>query len=393
MTTKNNDMKNFIRIASAAMLLAFLSACGSGAKDEKGSLTDKKTKLEKLRSDKDKLDAEIKELEEEIAKIDTSAVLNKGKLVAAMPITDQNFEHYIDLQGHVDADNVYYVTPRGGPAQVKALYIKKGDVVKKGQLLAKLDDAVQLKQLQQLKTQLAYAEDISRRQKNLWDQGIGTEVQLKNAENSVNNLKDQINTTVAGWEMTNVRSDVNGYVEQLNLKVGETFVGMAGTTPQIMIVNSSALKVVTEVPENYLGKIKKGTPVKIELLDVNLELNSIISLMNQTIGLNSRSVVTEAKIPYNPNVHINQVAQVRIKDYANPHAIVIPLTVMQTDEKGKYVYVMETENGRKVARKKTIQAGEIYGDNIEVKGGLKIGDQVITEGFQTLYDGQIVKTS
>jgi membrane fusion protein (multidrug efflux system) len=393
MTTKNNDMKNFIRIASAAMLLAFLSACGSGAKDEKGGLTDKKTKLEKFRSDRDKLDAEIKELEEEIAKIDTSAVQNKGKLVAAMPITEQNFEHYIDLQGHVDADNVYYVTPRGGPAQVKALYIKKGDVVKKGQLLAKLDDAVQLKQLQQLKTQLAYAEDISRRQKNLWDQGIGTEVQLKNAENSVNNLRDQINTTVAGWEMTNVRSDVNGYVEQLNLKVGETFVGMAGTTPQIMIVNSSALKVVTEVPENYLGKIKKGTPVKIELPDVNLELNSIISLMNQTIGLNSRSVVTEAKIPYNPNVHINQVAQVRIKDYANPHAIVIPLTVMQTDEKGKYVYVMETENGRKVARKKTIQAGEIYGDNIEVKRGLKIGDQVITEGFQTLYDGQIVKTS
>jgi multidrug efflux pump subunit AcrA (membrane-fusion protein) len=115
--------------------------------------------------------------------------------------------------------------------------------------------------------------------------------------------------------------------------------------------------------------------------------------MNQTIGLNSRSVVTEAKIPYNPNVHINQVAEVRIKDYTNPHAIVIPLTIMQTDEKGKYVYIMSTENGRKVARKKTIQAGDIYGDNIEVKGGLKVGDQVITEGFQSLYDGQVVTTS
>src|SRR6266513_512784 len=135
MTSKNNDMKNFIRIASAAMLLDLLSACGNGAKDEKGSLTDKKTRLEKLSSDRDKLDAEIKKLEEEIAKVDTSTVLNKGKLVAAMPITDQNFEHYIDLQGHVDADNVYYVTPRGGPAQVKALYIKKGDVGMKGQLL------------------------------------------------------------------------------------------------------------------------------------------------------------------------------------------------------------------------------------------------------------------
>ena len=386
-------MKNVLRIAPVAMLTLLLVACGSGAKDKKGDLTDKKTKLEKLRSDRDKLESEIKKLEEEIAKVDTSSALNKGKLVAAAPVTEQSFEHYIDLQGHVDADNVSYVTPRGMPAQVKALYIKKGDVVRKGQLLAKLDDVVQLKQLQQLKTQLSYAEDIYRRQKNLWDQGIGTEVQLKNAENAVNNLKDQINTTVAGWEMTNVRSDVNGYVEQLNLKVGETFTGMMGTTPQIMIVNSSALKVVTEVPENYLGKIKKGTPVNIQLPDVHLEFNSVISLMNQTIGLNSRSVVTEAKIPYNPNVHINQVAEVRIKDYTNPHAIVIPLTIMQTDEKGKYVYVMSTENGRKVARKKTIQAGDIYGDNIEVKGGLKVGDQVITEGFQSLYDGQVVTTS
>jgi len=393
MANKNYDMKNILSVVLATALFLILFSCGSGAKDEKGSLTDKKVKLEKLKSDKDKLDAEIKSLEEEIAKIDTSAALNKGKLVSVVPLTEQAFEHYIDLQGHVDADNIYYVTPRGGPAQVKAIYINKGDVVRKGQLLAKLDDAVQLKQLQQLKTQLAYAQDIYNRQKNLWDQGIGTEVQLKNAENSVNSLRDQINTATTAWDMTNVRSDVNGYVEQLNLKVGETFIGMAGKVPQIMIVNTSALKVVTEVPENYLDKIRKGTPVNVKLPDANLEFNSVISLMNQTIGLNSRSVVTEAKIPYNSNVHINQVAQVRIKDYANPHAIVVPLTVLQTDEKGKYVFVLETENGKKIARKKTVQVGEIYGNNIEVKGGLQPGDQLITEGFQTLYEGQVVTIS
>ena len=386
-------MNNVLKIVSPLAFVFFGIACGSGAKDEKGTLTDKKAKLEKLKSDRDKLDVQIKSLQEEIAKVDTSASVNAGKLVAAAPVVEQPFEHFIDLQGHVDADNISYVTPRGTPGQVKAIYIKKGDFVKKGQLVAKLDDAVQLKQLQQIKTQLAYAEDIYRRQKNLWEQGIGTEVQLKNAENTVNNLKDQINTTVAGWDMTNVRSDVSGYVEQLNLKVGETFTGMAGTTPQIMIVNSAALKVVTEVPENYLGKIKKGTPVNILLPDVNVQFNSAISLMNQTIGLNSRSVVTEAKIPYNPNVHINQVAQVRIKDYENPHALVIPLTVLQTDENGKYVYVISTENGKRIARKKIVQVGEIYGNNIEVKSGLQAGDQLITEGFQSLYEGQAVTTT
>jgi RND family efflux transporter MFP subunit len=379
-------MKEVLKIVSAAMFILILSACGSGSKDEKGSLADKKTQLEKLNSDKDKLDAEIKKLEEEIAKVDTSSSLNKGKLIAATSITEQAFEHFIDLQGHVDADNISFVTPRGGPAQVKAVYIKKGDFVKKGQPLVKLDDAVQLKQLQGLKTQLAYAEDLYRRQKNLWDEGIGTEVQLKNAENSVNSLKDQINTTVTAWEMTNVKSDVDGYVEQLNLRVGEIFSG----GPQIMVVNTSSLKVVTDVPENYLDKIKKGTPVNIKLPDANLEFNSVISLMNKTIGLNSRSVTTEAKIPYNADVHINQVAEVRIKDYANPKAIVIPLTVMQTDEKGKYVYVVEMENGKKIAKKKNIVAGQIYGDSIEVKSGLNAGDQLITEGFQSLYEGQVV---
>jgi multidrug resistance efflux pump len=217
----------------------------------------------------------------------------------------------------------------------------------------KLDDAVLLKQLEGLKTQKAYAEDIYKRTKNLWDQGIGTEVQLKTAENNVKSLNDQISTLTESWQMTNVRSEVDGYVEQLNLRVGETFSGFAGAVPQVMIVNASTLKVVTDVPENYLDKVKKGTPVNIRLPDVNLEFNSTISLMNQTIGLNSRSVTTEAKIPYNQNVHINEVAQVRIKDYVNSKAIVVPLTTLQTDEKGKYVYVLVTENGKKNSKKKT----------------------------------------
>jgi RND family efflux transporter MFP subunit len=393
MTIKNNHMLQMKQIFFAGLLMLILSACGSAAKDKKPELTDKKAKLEKLKSERTKLDTEIKTLDDEIAKVDTTAAQSKGKLVTITPVTIKPFEHFIDLQGHVDADNIYYVTPRGGPAQVKAVYISKGGFVKKGQLLLKLDDAVQLKQLEQLKTQLSYAEDIYKRTKNLWDQGIGTEVQLKNAENSVNSLKDQINTTVAGWEMTNVRSEVNGYVEQLNLRVGETFAGFSGSAPQIMIVNSSSMKVVTEVPENYLGKIRKGTPVNIKLPDVNLEFNSVVSLMNQTIGLNSRSVITEAKIPYNQSVHINQVAQTRIKDYSNPKAIVIPLTVLQTDENGKYVYVLINENGKKVARKKPVQAGDIYGEQIEIKTGLTVGDQLITEGYQTLYDGQVVTTS
>ena len=380
----------------AAALIAgavTMASCGSGAKDKKGELTDKKVKLEKLKTEKVKIETEIQQLQQEISKAEPGGIIAVApKLVNVTPITTQVFEHFIDLQGRVDADNISYVTPRGLPAQVKALYIKKGDYVRKVQLLMKLDDAVQLQQLEQLKSQLAYAEDIYKRTKNLWDQGIGTEVQLKSAENSVKSIKDQINTLNASWQMTNVRAQVNGYVEQLNLRVGETFSGYAGNTPQVMIVNNATLKVVTEVPENYLAKIKKGTPVKITLPDVGLVFNSTISLISQTIGLNSRAVTTEAKIPYNTNVHINQVAMVSLKDYVNPKAIVIPLTVLQSDEGGKYVFVLTDENGKKIARKKRVIVGDIYGDQIEVKSGLAEGDQLVTQGYQGLYEGQAIVT-
>jgi len=379
-----------ILIAVTAMII---TSCSGGAKDAKGGLNDKKVKLEKLKTEKTKLETEIQTLQQEITKLDPSAGVVAPKLVAVTAVTVQPFEHYIDLQGRVDADNISYLTPRGMPAQVRALYIKKGDYVKKGQSIMKLDDAVQLRQLEGLKTQKAYADDIYKRTKNLWDQGIGTEVQLKTAENNVKSLNDQISTLTESWQMTNVKSEVNGYVEQLNLRVGETFSGFAGNEPQVMIVNSSALKVVTDVPENYLDRVKKGTPVNIKLPDVNLEFNSVISLMNQTIGINSRSVSTEAKIPYKSNVHINQVALVRIKDYVKNNAIVIPLTTLQTDENGKYVYVLATENGKKVARKKQVVVGEIYGEQIEVRSGLNEGDQLITQGYQSLYEGQGVTIS
>jgi multidrug efflux pump subunit AcrA (membrane-fusion protein) len=156
-----------------------------------------------------------------------------------------------------------------------------------------------------------------------------------------------------------------------------------------VIINTSTLKVVTEVPENYVSHIQKGTPVSISIPDAGLELNSSISLINQTVGLNNRSVTTEAKIPYNSKIHINQVAKVRIKDYSNPNAITIPLTALQTEQNKKYVYVVVDEKGKKIARRKYVQAGQIYGEKIEVTG-LSAGDQLITEGFQSLYDGQVV---
>lgn len=380
-----------ILITATAMII---TSCSSGAKEEKGDLNDKKVKLEKLKSDKTKLDTEIKMLEEEIAKLDPASK-NKAKLVAVSPVNQQDFVHYIELQGRVDATDVVVVTPRGMPAQVKELHVKRGDRVQKGQLLMKLDDAIMLQQIEGVKTQLEYAKNIYNRQKNLWDQGIGTEVQLVTAKNSVDQLERQLATLNENWKTSFVYAPISGVADQVNIKVGEIFNGVSAMGPQLQIVNSSGMKVVTDVPENYQTHVKKGSQLLISIPDAGIDsLNAVISVLGVSITSTSRAFTTEAKIPSLPGLRVNQVAHVKIKDYAAPNAITIPVNVVQTDEKGKYVYVAVKEGDVMKARKKQVIVGENFGGLVEIKGNsLTANDVIITEGYQSVYDGQAIVTS
>ena len=386
-------MNKFLMMLTVAIAV-IITSCSGGAKDAKGDLNDKKVKLEKLKTDKSKLDADIKKLEEEIAKADPSARKDRAKLVSAAPVTQQDFTHYIELQGKVDASDIVVVTPRGMPAQVRQIHVKRGDVVKKGQLLLKLDDAIILQQLEGLNTQLEYAKNIYNRTKNLWDQGIGTEVQLITAKNSVDNLDRQVATLKENWKTSFVYAPISGIADIVDIKAGEIFNGVSASGPQIQIVNTSGMKVVTEVPENYQTKVRKGSQLIISIPDAGIDsLNATISVIGASIASTTRGFVTEAKIPSLPGLRLNQVASVKIKDYHSPNAITVPLNVVQTDEHGKYVYVIATEGDVKKARKKSVIIGENFGGVVEIKGNsLLPTDLIITEGYQTVYDGQTVTT-
>jgi len=393
MKYKSRYMQQLKTILTLFFLVA-LAACSSGSKEKKSEVTEKKVKLEKLKTDRTKLDADIKSLEEEIAKLDPAARNDRAKLVSVAPVTQQDFIHYIELQGRVDANNVVVVTPRGTQAQVKQIHVKHGDFVRKGQLLLKLDDAVTLQQLEGLDTQLSYAKNIYNRQKNLWDQGIGTEVQLVTAKNNVDALEKQIATLKENWKTSFVYAPISGIADAVNIKEGEIFSGQSSNGPQIQIVNTSSMKVVTEVPENYQARVKKGSQVKISIPDAGIDsLTSTISVVGASITNTTRAFTTEAKIPSLPGLRLNQVAMVKIKDYNSPNAITVPLNVVQSDENGKYVYVIVKEGGVTKARKKPVIIGENFGGMVEIKANtLSAGDLIITEGYQTVYDGQTVTT-
>ena len=396
-------MRNYLITGLAVVVL--LSSCGSSKKEGSAELNDKKIALEKLKGDKDKVDSKITSLEKEIAKLDTSAAAApKTKLVAIQTLAATDFAHYIELQGRVDAENVSYITPRGGPGQVKAIYVKQGQLVKKGQLLLKLDDAVIQQNvvaarqgLEGIKTQLSYAKNIYQRQKNLWDQGIGTEVQLITAKNNVATLENQLQASQENVKSIQVQSntalvysDVSGVADMVTVKMGELF-GAAGSG-MIKIVNNSLLKVTSNIPENYLGTVGKGSAVIVQMPDVNKTFNTSVSFVGASIDIINRGFVVEAKLPGDPALKPNQIALMKIKDYAAANTIAIPLNTLQNDEKGKFVMVVSTENGKLIARKRVINIGLLSGDLLEVKTGLKAGDMLITEGFSSLYEGQLLTT-
>ena len=383
-------MKNIVKIALFSGSI-FLASCGAKSDEGKSGLTEKKTKLEELKKQQAALTTDIATLQAEIEKIDPSAKPEKPKLVTVAKITPESFTHYIDLQGSIDAEDISYIAPRNGQGGlVKQIFIKKGDFVKKGQSILKLDDAIYLKNLKQAETQLTYAQDLYRRQKNLWDQQIGTELQLVQAKQNVDQMEDQIATIKEQWSMTNIYSDVSGIADEVNVRVGELFTGYMGQTPQIKIVNNSRLKVTAQVPENYLDRVKTGGNMIVTLPDAGTTFNTTISLSGKSIDPNSRSFYVEGKLPSGKNLRPNQVALVKIQDYAAANAISVPVNTLQTDEKGKFVLVAATENGKLFARKKPVTIGQLYDDKIEITSGLQAGEQIITEGFQGLYDGQLL---
>lgn len=401
-------MKKLTHISIAFFAMALMASCGNSSKDDKAGINDKKAALEKLKSEKAKSEAEIAKLQAELEKTD-SATANaaKIKLVNVSPVTTQDFKHYIDLMGKVDADNISYISPRMGPAQVKAVYVTQGQFVKKGQLLLKLDDAIlrqsvtaATQQLEGIKTQLGYAKNLYQRQQNLWKEGIGTEVQLITAKTNVTSLENQlaaagenVKTLQEQLKTANVYSDVSGVADVVAIRVGETFQGMTQAGPQIKIVNTSSLKAVVNVPENYLTRMRRGSPVIITIPDAGKTVNSSLSLISQAIDPTQRGFIAEAKIPYDPILKPSQSAVVKILDYAAANAIVIPVNVVQSDETGKYVFVLSKgSNGKTIAHRVVVTIGEVYGEYVEIRAGLNAGDQLITEGFQNLYEGQGIAT-
>lgn len=374
------------------ILFSLLSSCNKqeDPSPSGNDLAAKNAALAKLKNQQSDLAKKIAVLEAEIIKLDPSKAI-QPKLVSVAEIAPEGFEAYINLQGTVSSENISYAAPRNGMGgYVKELYITEGQTIKKGQLILKLDDQVLRQSIESSKTQLAFAQDLYERTKALWDQKIGTEVQLLNAKNNVDAIKNQIAIQEEQLKTYLVYADQSGIAEIVNLKPGELFTGLGPSGPQIQIVNNNDLSIEVDIPENYATDAKVGAEVLVEIPAVNKTFKTTIDRISQSVNAASVGFTAVCKIPSAAGLKPNMSASVKILSHSNAKAIVIPVNIVQSDEHGKYVYLMAENDGQKTAKKVRVSLGELYADQIEILSGLQSGDKLVTKGYQDLYDGQVI---
>ena len=356
-------------------LVIFLASCGSDQPK------DKKAELEQLKKERTELNAKIDKLQAELGNGQNAAA---AKDVTATTINESVFQNFLEVQGRVDAEDNVEITPEV-PGSVTAVYVKVGQQVSRGQVLAQLDDKVLSQNIAQLQTQLDLATTVFNRQKNLWDQKIGTEVQYLTAKSQKEGLQRQLSGLQSQAAMSKVKSPVSGTVDAMDLKVGQSVA--PGQPTGIRIVNASKLKVVALVAETYAGRVNQGDEVEVLLPDAGDSLKTRISFAAKMIDPVSRGFNVEVKLPSNKKFRPNMVAVLKIVDYENEKALTVPINSIQRSETSEYVFV--AVNGK--AKRTNIKTGKISEGNAEVLSGLKAGDKVITTGFQDLNDGDAVK--
>jgi membrane fusion protein, multidrug efflux system len=362
-----------------------VGACSKNAETPEA----KKEQLAELKKQRDELEGKIKSLEKELnASGNAAASDQKVKDIAVTTVATQNFNHYIDVQGKIDSDKNVQVSPET-PGIIQRVNVQLGDRVRKGQILAELDGSVLAQSIEEVKAQAAFANTMYEKQKGLWDQKVGTEVQYLSAKNNKESLDNRLNTLQRQYAMTKVKSPIDGTVDEVRSKQGEA--AMPGM-PIFRVVNLSEFKVVAEVAEAYFGEINVGDDVLVNLPDAGQDIKGKVTDKTNVIDATNRTFKIEVALKgQNAALRPNMIAKVKINDYSKKSAVIVPVNTVQETDEGKYVYVAEKAGNAYKVKKQFVKTGKSYLDKVEVMEGLTPGDLLITAGFQDITAGQQIK--
>jgi membrane fusion protein (multidrug efflux system) len=362
----------------------FLASCGGGDKDPNAELV-------KLKAEQAATQAKIADLEAKTGASKT-AEANSAVPVSVIKVAPENFAGYLEVQGRVDFDQNATVGARAA-GTLTSVRVQRGDQVRKGQVLATVDASVLDANIAELRTRMELAKTVYEKQAGLWKQQIGTEVQYLQAKNNYEALQRNLASLNQQKALYNVVAPYAGVVDNVLPKLGET---VAPGAPVVQLNSGQGGKVLADVSEAYAGSIKAGDKALVTLPDVGKEeIPSTVRTVSRTISATSRTFTVELRLPSQQASRLrpNMVATVRIKNYGNASATVLPVDLIQHDEENAYVLVVNKEGGKSVAAKRIIKTGQTYNGKQEVLSGLKSGDEVISAGYQNLNEGQPLKVS
>jgi len=367
-------MKNKIIYLS---IIALFTACGGGSPDKN------KEDLEKLKKQKTELETKIAALEEAVEKADTSKKDVKIIEVTTMPVNAQTFKTYIEVQGHIDADENVSLSSEM-PGTITKVNVKVGDAVSKGQVLAETDARVYYQQIADLQTSLDLAKQVFEKQKNLWDQKIGTEIQFLQAKNTKESLENKLSTFQETIRMSKIISPISGNVDAVNVKVGQA---VAPGVPAINVINFNNLKVKADVAESYAARVKNGNEVQIVFPDMNDSIFSKVNYASRAINALTRTFNVEVLLDNKKEYHPNMVAILKINDYQSPKPQLV-VAEKYIQKGATESYIMIAENGKAV--RKSVTINHQYNGNAEIISGLTAGDLIITDGYDLVNDGDAI---
>ncbi len=372
------------KLFTLIILASLLVACSNGGSDPESIQND----IKKYKNEIIDLEAKIKDLE---AKLPENGVeINKLK-VRVKEVNRKNFSKFFEATGQLEAKDEAYISPEVS-GQITSINVKEGEIVAKGQLLAKLNTSLIEKNIEELKTQLVLAETFYTKQSELWEKGIGSERQYLETKNNYETLKNKLAALQTQYNMSIIKSPISGDIEKIMLKKGELAVpGM-----QLMhIVNLDKLLVSAMISESYLPVIHKGDEVTITFPTYpDLVLHEKVSRVGNVINQQNRTFIVEIEISNKDGrLKPNLLATIKVNDYNAENALLVPSLIIREDLKGAYLYVAEQLDNTWVSNKRYVDTGRSYMNETEILSGITEGDLVITDGYSDVSDGTVISIS
>lgn len=386
-------MKHIFSLLIATVLL---TGCGEEKKGKSVEDLISSNNLEALKQKREEIDAkqqalaeDLKLINDRISELDT---IKKIPLVTTVSIKAEPFEHYLELQGNVQTKQNLVIYPEMSGTLTR-VYVKEGQKVSKGQVLATIDDGGLSQQVAQLQIQADLAKTTFERQERLWNQKIGSEIQYLQAKSSYEAQQRAVNQLKSQLAKTSVRAPFSGVIDDVITDQGS--VVLPGQSQLMRIVNLDDMYIETDVPESYISNVTVNKTVKVEFPILGKSLETKVRQAGNFINPANRTFKIEVAVPNkDKSIKPNLTAKLKINDYSNEKAILIPLSIISENADGEqYVYIIENKNADNEgnAKRVIIQTGKSQGDVIEVTKGLENNVELIQEGARSVNDGQTVK--